>query len=72
MTSIPARYDGRCPKCGRTWAPGDSISPAPSGGFARWGHTVCPDDPDDPTLLRRGESVCPDCYLVHPEGTCGQ
>ena len=31
--------------------------------------TVCPDS-TDPTTLRKGEKVCPDCWLIHPKGAC--
>ena len=71
--SIQARYPGTCPECGGRWQPGDFIRSdrtAPGNlNIAIWQHAHCPDDPG-PTDLRKGEKVCPDCNLVHPEGAC--
>ena len=73
--TIQARYSGTCPECGGRWQPGDLIRSertAPGNlNIAIWQHAVCPDS-EDPTALRKGESVCTECWLVHPKGACGQ
>lgn len=73
--TIQARYSGTCPECGGRWQPGDLIRSertAPGNlNVAVWQHVVCPDVADgDPTALRRGEKVCENCWLIHPEGAC--
>ena len=67
--SIQARWPGTCPECGERWQPGDLIRSVVVGyeHVERWGHDRCPDVPD-PDSLRPGETVCTDCWLVHPKG----
>ena len=67
--SIQARWSGQCPECGERWQPGDLIRPVIVGyeHVQRWVHAVCP-DALDPSVLRPGETVCTDCWLVHPKG----
>lgn len=67
--TIRARYSGVCPDCDEKWQPGDLIRSRPVGAEHRetWHHAHCPDVPD-PESLRPGETVCTDCWLVHPEG----
>ena len=68
--SIPARFPGTCSECGEGWQPGDLIRSFVTIEHSTvWVHDVCPDS-TDPTSLRPGETVCPDCWLVHPEGAC--
>ena len=62
--SIRARYSGVCPDCEERWRPGDLIR---ADDNRVWRHAHCPDVPD-PESLRPGETVCTDCWLVHPEG----
>lgn len=67
--TIQARYSGVCPDCDEKWQPGDLIRSRPVGAehHETWYHAHCPDVPD-PESLRPGETVCTDCWLVHPEG----
>lgn len=69
--SIPARWSGYCSECGERWQPGDPIRSVVAGceHKERWVHDRCPDVPD-PDSLRPGETVCTDCWLVHPVGAC--
>ena len=62
--SIMARYSGICPECGGRWQPGDMIHATYTDeyGTSAWQHASCPDDPG--VSLRRGESVCPSCWLT--------
>ena len=65
---VTAQYRGICKNCGTRWEEGETITPYKGGG---WQHYTCPDT-DDPTLLRKYEKVCTTCFLVHPEGACGE
>lgn len=69
--SIVARYSGYCPECGERWQPGDLIrsDDREPNGLPIWSHAACP-TPYDPTAVNPGETVCTDCWLVHPEGAC--
>ena len=69
--SIKARWSGTCPECGERWQPDDPIRSVVVGHehVERWVHDRCP-NASDPLSLRPGETVCPDCWLVHPEGAC--
>ena len=69
--SVQARYAGDCGECGGRWQPGDLIcsedSHLPLEKRRKptvWRHVVCPDNTDDPTTLRRGETVCQACWLT--------
>lgn len=61
--TLMARYSGVCPECGEGWQPGDMIR---ADEDQQWKHAVCP----DPLAVAPGETVCPTCFLVHPEGAC--
>lgn len=68
--SIPARFPGICPECGERWQPGDLIRTAGlTTEPGQWRHDRCPNvlDLDG---IRPGETLCPDCWLIHPEGEC--
>ena len=67
--SIRARYSGVCPECGERWQPGDLIRSVVVGPehVERWVHATCPAIPDA-AAVRPGETVCPNCWLVHPKG----
>ena len=69
--TIKARYSGTCPKCGERWQPDDLIRSdfKVPGRYPIWTHATCPNVPD-PDALRPGETVCTDCWLVHPVGAC--
>ena len=69
--SITARWSGYCSECGERWQRDDPIRPVVVGceHMERWVHDACPDAPD-PDALRPGETVCTDCWLVHPKGAC--
>ena len=62
---ITAKYAGTCPDCGGRWQEGDRIRVAEGA----WRHETCPDDPGE-FDLKRGESVCTACWLIHPAGAC--
>ena len=68
--SLAARYSGTCPECGGRWQPGDLIrsDAKAENGMPIWQHEACPDNDD--LSLKRGETVCQSCFLVHPEGQC--
>ena len=67
--SIAARWSGYCSECGERWQPGDQIRSVVVGyeHMERWVHDACP-DVLAPDALRPGETVCTDCWLVHPKG----
>ena len=67
--SVQARWSGTCSECGERWQPGDLIRAEGSeaNGLPIWTHAVCP-LVLDPSVLRPGETVCTDCWLVHPKG----
>ena len=70
--TIMARYSGVCIECGERWQPGDLIRAGDcteDGRPTAWMHAACP-LMLDPAVLRPGETVCTDCWLVHPEGAC--
>lgn len=64
--TLMARYSGVCPECGERWQPGEYIR---ADEDKQWKHVHCPDVTDD-LSLRPNETVCTDCWLVHPEGAC--
>ena len=69
--STMARYSGTCPECGERWQPGDLIrsDDREPNGLPIWTHAACP-IPYDLTAVNPGETVCTDCWLIHPEGAC--
>ena len=75
--TFQARYSGVCAVCDERWQPGDLIRSADPDGKPRgrgvsaptWVHAHCPNLPDA-GALRPGETACPTCWLVHPEGEC--
>ena len=70
--SFPASFPGLCGLCGEGYPEGTLICRAatpelPPRAVSHWVHEVCP----DPTpAVRKGEVVCRDCFLIHPEGAC--
>jgi len=56
--SFPASYPGRCSECGLPFEEGDLIERQDDG----WGHPGC--SGGDAFSLRRGEVVCPECFLT--------
>jgi hypothetical protein len=61
--AFEAKYPGQCQNCGSWFKAGVLIVSLPMAteGYA---HQVCPDP------LAAGHPPCPDCFLVHPPGTC--
>ena len=58
-----ARYPGKCADCGEYWPEGTPIRHVDEG----WVHDACSDRLSD---VRRSETTCPRCWLVHPKGAC--
>lgn len=62
--SFLARYVGICRACDDTISVGDDVR---YNLRAEIVHVACP----DPTSSAQpGETVCPVCWLIHPEGEC--
>jgi hypothetical protein len=61
--SFPAKYAGTCQgECGEPIEPGEDIQYAEDWGFRHVDCAPAPERVDGP--------VCPDCFLIHPEGVC--
>lgn len=59
MTTIRARYHGRCDACGEEYPPGTIIHRDETDEW--WVHATCPDDGHDAT-----GPACPACWLIGP------
>lgn len=64
--TFEAKYDGTCTDCGGHISIGTPIESDPRGKGYK--HETCPDDPA--VSLRPNETVCEECFLVHPAGVC--
>lgn len=71
-----ARYDSRCDNCGGSIFKGQEIIFSRKFGPANlYAHAVAEECVDgeplgDPLAVPTGNSLCPNCFLYHPEGAC--
>jgi hypothetical protein len=63
-SGFKARYPGTCDDCDGRIKPDDLVA------FNSLNELVHLDCPDPLPKARPGETSCPRCFLIHPEGEC--
>lgn len=63
--SFTAKYHGNCASCGGDIEPGQEIEQV---GTHEYQHVLCFES--DLTEAGLHETVCDECFLIHPEGAC--
>lgn len=66
---FPARYAGKCGRCEQPFHEATMIEYTDNDQVVHAGGT-CPEPEPTNLDLRRGEQVCPVCWLVHRPGPC--